>query len=245
MIREGLLTEHRSQDRDQEIHQGRRSKASSKRWPRWASRRFKVIAARRFLRPSASTARSWTNISPGRRRASRASASTSSREEALARHRRAFPTGRSTASSTPAASINGATAANITCSIRRRSTSCKPPAAWAATRFSSEYAELINNQAKNLCTLRGLLDFKFAEKPLPIEEVESVENIVKRFKTGAMSYGSISQGSARNARHRDEPHRRQEQHRRRRRRPGALHSGSRTATRRIPRSSRSPAAGSA
>jgi glutamate synthase (ferredoxin) len=55
-----------------------------------------------------------------------------------------------------------------------------------------EYAELINNQAKNLCTLRGLLDFKFAEKPVAIEEVESVEEIVKRFKTGAMSYGSIS-----------------------------------------------------
>ena len=55
-----------------------------------------------------------------------------------------------------------------------------------------EYAELINNQAKNLCTLRGLLDFKFVESPIPIEEVESVEEIVKRFKTGAMSYGSIS-----------------------------------------------------
>ena len=56
-----------------------------------------------------------------------------------------------------------------------------------------EYAELINNQAKNLCTLRGLFEFKWAAKPLPIEEVESVEDIVKRFKTGAMSYGSISQ----------------------------------------------------
>ncbi len=55
-----------------------------------------------------------------------------------------------------------------------------------------EYAELINNQAKHLCTLRGLLDFKFIEQPLPIEEVESVESLVKRFKTGAMSYGSIS-----------------------------------------------------
>jgi len=50
----------------------------------------------------------------------------------------------------------------------------------------------LNDRAKSLCTLRGLLDFKFAEKPLPIEEVESVESIVKRFKTGAMSYGSIS-----------------------------------------------------
>jgi glutamate synthase (ferredoxin) len=55
-----------------------------------------------------------------------------------------------------------------------------------------EYAELINNQAKNLCTLRGLLDFKFEPNPIPLEEVESVEEIVKRFKTGAMSYGSIS-----------------------------------------------------
>src|SRR5579871_6004346 len=55
-----------------------------------------------------------------------------------------------------------------------------------------EYAELVNNQAKNLCTLRGLLEFKWAEKPLPIDEVESVEEIIKRFKTGAMSYGSIS-----------------------------------------------------
>ena len=59
-------------------------------------------------------------------------------------------------------------------------------------KIFQEYAELINNQAKNLCTLRGLLDFKFAENPIPIEEVESVEEIVKRFKTGAMSYGSIS-----------------------------------------------------
>jgi glutamate synthase (ferredoxin) len=59
-------------------------------------------------------------------------------------------------------------------------------------KIFKEYAELINNQAANLCTLRGLLDFKLAEKPLPIEEVESVDEIVKRFKTGAMSYGSIS-----------------------------------------------------
>ena len=55
-----------------------------------------------------------------------------------------------------------------------------------------EYAGLINQQAANLCTLRGLLDFKFAENPVPIEQVEPVEEIVKRFKTGAMSYGSIS-----------------------------------------------------
>jgi glutamate synthase (ferredoxin) len=55
-----------------------------------------------------------------------------------------------------------------------------------------EYSELVNNQAKRLCTLRGLFELKFADKPIPIEEVESVELIMKRFKSGAMSYGSIS-----------------------------------------------------
>jgi glutamate synthase (ferredoxin) len=56
-----------------------------------------------------------------------------------------------------------------------------------------EYTELVNNQTRNLCTLRGLFEFKFAETPVPLEEVEPVESIVKRFATGAMSYGSISQ----------------------------------------------------
>ncbi|MCL5099075.1 MAG: glutamate synthase large subunit [Candidatus Omnitrophica bacterium] len=56
-----------------------------------------------------------------------------------------------------------------------------------------EYSTLINNQAKRLCTLRGLLGFKFPPVVVPLEEVEPVESIVKRFKTGAMSYGSISQ----------------------------------------------------
>ncbi|HEY1792082.1 MAG TPA: glutamate synthase large subunit [Opitutaceae bacterium] len=54
-----------------------------------------------------------------------------------------------------------------------------------------EYTAIVNDQAVNACTLRGLMDFKPAT-PVPIEEVESVEEIVKRFKTGAMSYGSIS-----------------------------------------------------
>jgi glutamate synthase (ferredoxin) len=54
------------------------------------------------------------------------------------------------------------------------------------------YTRLIDDQSKNHCTLRGLLDFKPSD-PVPIEEVEPVETIVKRFKTGAMSYGSISQ----------------------------------------------------
>ena len=54
-----------------------------------------------------------------------------------------------------------------------------------------EYSALVNDQNKTWCTLRGLLDFK-PGSAVPIEEVETVEAIVKRFKTGAMSYGSIS-----------------------------------------------------
>ena len=55
-----------------------------------------------------------------------------------------------------------------------------------------EYSALVNDQSRKHCTLRGLLDMKFAATPVPIEEVESVDAILKRFKTGAMSYGSIS-----------------------------------------------------
>jgi glutamate synthase (ferredoxin) len=55
-----------------------------------------------------------------------------------------------------------------------------------------EYTDLIDNQNRNLCTLRGLLQLKYAEKPIPIEEVEPAKEIVKRFTTGAMSFGSIS-----------------------------------------------------
>jgi glutamate synthase (ferredoxin) len=66
-----------------------------------------------------------------------------------------------------------------------------------ATRTNSykvfkEYTNLINHEAKHWCTLRGLFEFKTAPRPIPLEEVEPVESIVKRFKTGAMSYGSIS-----------------------------------------------------
>ncbi len=54
-----------------------------------------------------------------------------------------------------------------------------------------QYTALVNTQVKQFYTLRGLLDFK-SQTPVPIEEVESVDSIMKRFKTGAMSYGSIS-----------------------------------------------------
>ena len=54
------------------------------------------------------------------------------------------------------------------------------------------YADEINNQAKNLMTLRGMFEFNNLD-PISIDEVEPWTEIVKRFKTGAMSYGSISQ----------------------------------------------------
>ncbi len=53
------------------------------------------------------------------------------------------------------------------------------------------YSNLVNDQMKQIFTLRGLLEFK-KRTPIPIEEVEPVDAILKRFKTGAMSYGSIS-----------------------------------------------------
>jgi len=55
-----------------------------------------------------------------------------------------------------------------------------------------EYTELIDRQSSNLCTLRGLMKLKRSEEPIPIEEVEAAKEIVKRFTTGAMSFGSIS-----------------------------------------------------
>ncbi len=56
-----------------------------------------------------------------------------------------------------------------------------------------EYASLINEQSRNLCTLRGLFDFDLeAREPVPLDEVEPWTTIARRFKSGAMSFGSIS-----------------------------------------------------
>ena len=54
-----------------------------------------------------------------------------------------------------------------------------------------QYTALVDKESHG--ALRGLLEFNYPENAIPIEEVESVDDIVKRFKTGAMSYGSISQ----------------------------------------------------
>jgi glutamate synthase (ferredoxin) len=66
-----------------------------------------------------------------------------------------------------------------------------------STRLNSreefrKFCQLIDDQQQQLLTLRGLLDFKWSRSPVPLEEVEPATEIVKRFATGAMSYGSIS-----------------------------------------------------
>jgi len=55
-----------------------------------------------------------------------------------------------------------------------------------------EYTDLLDRQSRQLCTLRGLLEIKESEEPIPLEDVEPASEIVKRFATGAMSFGSIS-----------------------------------------------------
>ncbi len=101
-----------------------------------------------------------------------------------------------------------------------------------------EYTDHIDGQNKALCTLRGLMQLKYAEKPIPIEEVEPAKEIVKRFTTGAMSLRLYQQGSARDVGHRHEPDRRQVKHRRRRRRSRALYARCERRSRGAVRSSR-------
>ncbi|MFN8067014.1 MAG: glutamate synthase large subunit [Vicinamibacterales bacterium] len=60
-------------------------------------------------------------------------------------------------------------------------------------RIFKDYTKAVDDQSHRLATLRGLLELKTAAQPIPLDEVESIESIVKRFSTGAMSFGSISQ----------------------------------------------------
>jgi glutamate synthase (ferredoxin) len=113
-------------------------------------------------------------------------------EEALARHRRAFPPVPVNAELDAGGQYQwrdgGEQHLFNPQTIHKLQIACR----LNSEKVYREYADLLNDRAKTLCTLRGLLDFKFAENPIPLEEVESVDSIVKRFKTGAMSYGSIS-----------------------------------------------------
>jgi len=55
-----------------------------------------------------------------------------------------------------------------------------------------QYAKLVNEQTLQAYTIRGLFEFNYSRPSVPLEEVEPIENILKRFATGAMSFGSIS-----------------------------------------------------
>ena len=106
--------------------------------------------------------------------------------------RRARPS--RTSASRPAASTSGAATARRTCSTPRRCSACSTRRARAATTSSASTRKLVDDQAESLMTLRGLFALSTGERPpVPIDEVESIESIVKRFSTGAMSYGSISE----------------------------------------------------
>ena len=59
-------------------------------------------------------------------------------------------------------------------------------------KLYDEFAKEINEQTEKLLTIRGLFELQFAEEAIPLDEVEPASEIVKRFATGAMSYGSIS-----------------------------------------------------
>ncbi|MFT7681589.1 MAG: glutamate synthase (NADPH/NADH) large chain [Moritella dasanensis] len=60
------------------------------------------------------------------------------------------------------------------------------------TEQFKEYAKVVDTQSKDAFTLRGLLEFSADHKSIPLDEVEPIENIFKRFASGAMSFGSIS-----------------------------------------------------
>jgi glutamate synthase (ferredoxin) len=77
--------------------------------------------------------------------------------------------------------FNPATIHNLQTAVRSNS-----------SKHYQKYARDVNDQSERLYTLRGLMQFKFDREPVPLEEVEPAESIMRRFKTGAMSYGSIS-----------------------------------------------------
>jgi glutamate synthase (NADPH) large chain len=60
-------------------------------------------------------------------------------------------------------------------------------------KIFKDYTKAVDDQSQRLATLRGLLELKTSPQPVPLDEVESIDTIVKRFSTGAMSFGSISQ----------------------------------------------------
>ena len=117
-------------------------------------------------------------------------------EEALRRHSIGYPaSGEARCPCSPTrASSTGAPTASVTCGTRPRSLTSRSPPATLDTNAYRQFADHINQDARTRCQLRGLLSFKdgIAGGPVPIDEVEPAKEIVKRFCTGAMSFGSIS-----------------------------------------------------
>ena len=116
------------------------------------------------------------------------------RRAARATRTRATAPCRRTSASASAASTSGAVKVRRTCSTRTPCSGCSTRRASRRYDIFRDYTKLVDEQAENLMTLRGLFEVKRGErKPVPLDDVEPVSSIVKRFNTGAMSYGSISQ----------------------------------------------------
>ena len=118
-------------------------------------------------------------------------------EETMRRHRDAFSDRRSIGSRlTSAANISCACAARIMPGMRPPSRRFSMPCAAIPMTATAPLRSELNEQSGRLLTIRGLFRLKKAEeegrRPIPIEEVEPAKEIVKRFSTGAMSFGSIS-----------------------------------------------------
>ena len=172
-----------------------------------------------------------------RRRASAASAWPRSRDESL-RAARGARYGRDASPTSDDArrrrqSTRGAsTGERAPVDARRRSPSCRRRCGSRTRVATTSTRALINDQGERADdAARAAGTSCRSGPPVPIEEVEPAASIVRRFATGAMCFGSISQRGAREPRHRDEPHRRQVEHRRRRRGRGALPPDDATATR--------------
>ncbi len=114
-------------------------------------------------------------------------------EEAVRRHAAAFGDYPSIATcSMSAATMPTAFAARTMRGRRSPSSKLQHAVRGNVSEDYAAFAQTINEQNERLLTIRGLMQFKFAATPVPIEEVEPAAEIVKRFATGAMSFGSIS-----------------------------------------------------
>ena len=91
------------------------------------------------------------------------------------------------------ASTRGGATASTTSGTRRRSRCSSTRSAHGGCETYEEYAQTVNDDSARRRTLRGLMQFRFAEDGgIPLDEVEPAKEIVKRFVTGAMSLGSLS-----------------------------------------------------